>query len=175
MSSLCVDAGWNWSTRAVIHGPNVRSAHRTVTHWPILISGKRRLLEGCSWMEGKRFLICVYHTCRMLSSFRCTDREKKRDIWKGSSRHFNYCEASQIIYIGLLSCLPLSSGVFILIPVMSWSIRVGSVCTLVSFVPIWAFLSGNVVMCWSSIISALSPIWVKSWKLAQRLKNKKRH
>lgn len=99
-------------------------------------------------------------------------RETILNIWKGSSRRFNYRDASQIIYIGLLSCLPLSSGVFILIPVTSWSIRLGSVCTLVSFVAVWAFLSGNIVVCWSSIISALSPIWVKSWKLAQRLKNK---
>ncbi len=48
MSSLCV--GWHWTTRAVIQGPNICSAHITVTRWPILVSGKWRLLEGCLGM-----------------------------------------------------------------------------------------------------------------------------
>ncbi len=56
---------------------------------------------------------------------------------------------------------------------MSWSSRDGSVCTLLRFLADWAFRSGNMAVCWSSMVSALSPIRVKSWKLAQRLKNEK--
>lgn len=74
-----------------------------------------------------------------------------------------------MIYHNLIPCFPLRSGVFILMPVTAWSRRVGSVCARVSFAAVWLFLSGNVGVCWSSIISISSLIWVKSWKLLQRL------
>lgn len=78
--------------------------------------------------------------------------------------------SSEMIYQDLIPCFPLSSGVLVWIPVTGWSWRVGSVCARVSFP---AFLSGNVGVCWSSIMSASSfMIWVKSWKLLQRLEKK---